>query len=85
MLVPYRESDSKGYYDEYFKAQAGGMPVFSGRPVMGGAGIGSVLSGLLRASTPFLKKGAKALGKRVLILVKRCCMPTARPRPRAEW
>ena len=66
MGVPYRESDSSDYYVEYFKNQRGGMPVFSGRTVMGGSGIGSVLSGILRSATPLLKKGATALGKRAL-------------------
>ncbi len=66
MGVPYRESDSSAYYVDYFRNQRGGMPVFSGRTVMGGSGIGSVLSGLLRSATPLLKKGAVALGKRAL-------------------
>ena len=66
MGVPYRESDSRAYYVDYFKNQRGGMPVFSGRTVMGGSGIGSVLSGLLRSATPLLKKSAVALGKRAL-------------------
>jgi hypothetical protein len=66
MRTAYRELDSKQYYADYFKAQRGGMPVFSGRAVMGGSGIGSVLSGLFRAATPLLKKGATALGKRAL-------------------
>lgn len=66
MGTPYRQSDSTDYYVDYFRTQRGGLPVFAGKSVMGGAGIGSVLSGLLRSATPLLKRGAVALGKRAL-------------------
>ena len=65
-MIPYRESDSTAFYEDYVNAQTGGYPVFAGRTVMGGGGFGSVLSGLLRSAAPLLKSGAKALGKRAL-------------------
>lgn len=66
MIVPYNEDNEAEYYGDYYAAQAGGMPVFQGRTIMTGGGLGSVFSGLLRTATPLLKKVAKGLGKRAL-------------------
>lgn len=67
MAAPYREDDSSVFYRDYYNNQSGGgMPVFAGRPIMGGDGIGNVLSGLFRAVAPVLKRGAVNLGKRAL-------------------
>ena len=69
MTAPYNESDSASFYRDAYagRGQIGhGFDVFAGRPVMGGDGIGSALSGLARIAMPMLKRGAINLGKRVL-------------------
>ena len=65
--VPYNFNDSSGYYNRYYRMQAGGeLPVYSGRPIMGGYGLGGIFSSGLRMVTPFLKKVGKTLGKKAL-------------------
>jgi hypothetical protein len=65
--IPYCCADNQQIYDEYYFNQAGnGLPVFMGTKLQRGHGIGNLLSGLFRAATPLLKKGAMALGKRAL-------------------
>jgi hypothetical protein len=67
MLVPYNAGDSAHYYGEYYKAQAGGqLPVYAGRTVMGGKGLGGMFKGVLRAAAPLLKRVGADLGKRAL-------------------
>lgn len=64
---PYCCDNNQQLYDEYYLNQAGnGLPVFIGTKVQRGHGIGNLLSGLFRAATPLLKKGAMALGKHAL-------------------
>lgn len=53
-------------YGGYVQSGKGGFPVFRGSRMQRGYGIGSVLSGMLRAAVPFLKRGAQALGKQAL-------------------
>ena len=69
-LVRYTPEDSKDFFDEYYKMQAGnGIGVYSGRrvmPNMRGNGLGSIFSSLLKSAAPMLKRGAISLGKRAL-------------------
>ena len=54
-------------YGGYVQTGRGGdFPVFRGSRMQRGYGIGSILSGVLRTAIPFLKSGAKALGKEAL-------------------
>ena len=54
-------------YDDYYARQVGGaLPYFTGARVQRGHGFGSLFSGLLRTVAPLIKRGAVALGKRVL-------------------
>ena len=54
-------------YETYYLNQAGnGYPVFAGSRMQRGHGLGSIFSGLFKAATPLLKRGAKALGKQAL-------------------
>lgn len=55
-------------YEQYYSHQAGsgiGI-VYKGLPHQRGHGIGSFLGGLFRTVLPFLKSGAKAVGKELL-------------------
>ena len=65
MTAPYDERDSDAFYRDLFKPggqHGGGIDVFAGRSVMGGDGLGTVLSGLARIALPVLKRGALNLG-----------------------
>ena len=54
-------------YDDYYARLVGGaLPYFTGARVQKGHGFGSLFSGLLRSVAPLIKRGALALGKRVL-------------------
>ena len=53
-------------YGGYVQSGKGSFPVFRGSRMQRGYGIGSVLSGMLRATVPFLRRGAQALGKQAL-------------------
>jgi hypothetical protein len=67
MLVKYHPSDSKSFYEEYYRVQTGsGLGVYRGRRVIKGGGLGSMFSGLLRTVAPLAKKAAMSLGKRAL-------------------
>ena len=69
MLVPYIPEESADFYDEYYSAQVGGgmsIPVYRGKPIMNGNGIGSIFSGLMRSALPMLKKGVLSAGGRLL-------------------
>ena len=69
-LVPfYTGRGDADFYSKYFRNQVGGsvtLPVFRGRRLMKGSGIGSVLGGLFKSIAPALKRGAKVLGKQAL-------------------
>ena len=64
MLVPYVPSDSKGSVQSFFQ-QGSGIPVYSGRSIMRGGGVGSFLGGLFKSAAPLLKRGALNVGKRL--------------------
>lgn len=65
--VPYRANDSDAYYRDYYRKQAGGsLPVFAGKAIMGGKGLGGVFTSALRAATPLLRSAGKTIGKRAL-------------------
>ena len=54
-------------YGGYVQTGKGGdFPVFRGSRMQRGYGLGSILSGVFRTAIPFLKRGAKALGKEAL-------------------
>lgn len=55
--------DQKSYEDYYLNQAGNGIPGFHGTRYQRGAGLGSLLTGLLRQAAPLLKKGAIALGK----------------------
>lgn len=59
-----------GHYIAYYDTQVGGggiEHVFTGSPYQKGhGGIGRFLGGLLRRALPFLKSGARAVGKEAL-------------------
>ena len=51
-------------YQQYYARQSGsGIPGFVGTRYQRGAGLGSMLAGLMKYVTPLLKEGASALGK----------------------
>ena len=53
--------------ENYYLHQVGhGVPVFKGYPHQRGHGLGGILAGLARSALPFLKKGAKELGKQAI-------------------
>ncbi len=68
MRPKYSHRSDQGLYDQYYINQAGyGLnPVFAGSRMQRGHGLGSIFSGLFKAATPLLKRGAKALGKQAL-------------------
>ena len=53
-------------YGGYVQSGRGDFPVFRGSRMQRGYGLGSILSGMFRTAIPFLKSGAKALGKQAL-------------------
>ena len=62
--IPNPDLD-KSYY--LTQAQHGGnLPAFHGARFQRGYGIGSFLKGLFRSAVPFIKDGAKAIGKTAL-------------------
>ena len=69
MIVPYSPDDSAAFYEDYYSAQVGegvSIPVYRGKAVMNGNGIGSIFSGLMRSAMPMLKRGALSAGKKLL-------------------
>jgi len=56
----------KSYYVHQAQHGGGTLPAFHGARIQRGYGIGSFLGGLLRSAVPFLKEGAKAVGKTAL-------------------
>ena len=55
-----------GVYKTYYLEQAGRGNAFAGPAIQRGYGLGGVLGGLMRAATPLLKQGMKAVGKQAL-------------------
>ena len=66
MLIPYAPNDSYSFYGRYYKDQAGGGGVYSGRAIMRGAGFGNLLAKAFRTAMPVLKRAGASLGKQAL-------------------
>lgn len=65
MLVPYTCCTKK--FEDYYVGQAGnGMPYYQGLHLQKGYGIGGFFAKLFRTVLPFLKSGAKTVGKEAL-------------------
>ena len=59
--------DRKKLYEEYYLNQTGrGLATFTGARYQWGHGLGNILRSLTKFALPFLKKGAKAVGKQVM-------------------
>ena len=59
--------DCKKLYEEYYLNQTGrGMAAFTGARYQRGHGLGNMLRSLTKFALPFLKKGAKAVGKQAM-------------------
>ena len=59
--------DHKKLYEEYYLNQRGrGMATFTGARYQRGHGLGNILRSLTKFALPFLKKGAKAVGKQAM-------------------
>ena len=59
--------DRKKLYEEYYLNQTGrGMAAFTGARYQRGHGLGNILCSLTKFAVPFLKKGAKAVGKQAM-------------------
>jgi hypothetical protein len=59
----FNASDADAFYENYYRTQVGGaISVFHGRRVMGGDGLGSLLSGGFRRLLPAMRQ----VGKRML-------------------
>lgn len=56
----------KSYYLKQAQSGGGNLPAFHGARIQRGYGIGSFLKGLFRSAVPFIKDGAKAVGKTAL-------------------
>ena len=66
-LVPYRSEDADSAYKYFYEQSGRGLPpVFSGARYQRGHGLGNVLSGLMKAALPVVKRGAISLGKTAL-------------------
>lgn len=67
MSVPYSVESSASHYKNYYTNQAGGsIPVFRGRTIQFGSGIGAVFSKVFKGISPVLKQVAKSAGKQLL-------------------
>ena len=59
--------DCNKLYEEYYLNQTGrGMAAFTGARYQRGHGLGNILRSLTKFALPFLKKGAKAVGKQAM-------------------
>lgn len=56
----------KSYYLNQAQHGGGNLPAFHGARFQRGNGIGSFLKGLFRSAVPFLREGAKSVGKTAL-------------------
>lgn len=65
MLVPY--TCCVKTFEDYYVGQVGdGLPYYEGITLQKGYGIGGFFAKLFRSALPFLRSGAKAVGKEVL-------------------
>jgi hypothetical protein len=54
-------------FEEYYSHQVGsGLPYYSGVPLQRGYGLGGIFGSLFRTIFPFIKQGAKTVGKELL-------------------
>ena len=59
--------DCRKLYEEYYLNQTGrGMAAFTGARYEQGHGLGNMLCSLTKFALPFLKKGAKSVGKQAM-------------------
>ena len=65
-LQPHRMDHKKLYEDFYLNQTGRGMAAFTGARYQRGHGLGNILRSLTKFALPFLKKGAKAVGKQVM-------------------
>ncbi|GFT50324.1 uncharacterized protein F54H12.2 [Trichonephila clavipes] len=65
MLVPYN-CCTKQFEDYYISQTGNGLPYYAGQSFQKGYGIGGWFKRLFRTALPFLKSGAKSVGKEVL-------------------
>jgi hypothetical protein len=65
MLVPYK-CCTKSFEDYYVGQTGNGLPYYQGISLQKGYGIGGFFAKLFRSVLPFLKSGAKAIGKEAL-------------------
>ena len=67
MTVDYDPESSASFYKNYYINQAGGyIPVFQGKTIQNGSGIGGVFSRIFKGIAPMIKQGAKTVGKQLL-------------------
>ena len=69
MMYEYFPEDSEDFYAQYYTEQVGNgaaIPIFKGRTVMPGNGIGGIFSSLIRSALPVLKRTAVSAGKDLL-------------------
>jgi hypothetical protein len=53
--------------EEYYLRQTGdGLPYYSGAPLQRGYGLGGIFGSIFRTIFPFLKQGAKTVGKELM-------------------
>ncbi len=65
MAVPY-VCCTKPFEDYYTRQAGGGLPYYTGAPLQRGYGLGGIFGSLFRTIFPFLKQGAKTVGKELL-------------------
>lgn len=66
-MIPYNIESSSSTFDNYYQKQAGGyLPIFRGKTIQRGSGIGGVFSRMFRGILPMIKEGAKTAGKQLL-------------------
>lgn len=67
MIVPYTIDSSSSHYKNYYANQAGGgMPVFRGKTVQHGSGLGGVFSKIFKGIAPMFKNLTKTAGKQLI-------------------
>ena len=57
---------AKAYHNHYLHQAGRGYPVYVGTRYQRGHGLGSIFRSLFKSTVPFLKRGAKTLGREAL-------------------
>lgn len=65
-LIPFNCSEADREYKDFYDQTGGMVPIFAGAQYQRGFGLGNILSGLMKAALPIVKKGAMSLGKTAL-------------------